>query len=469
MLSVSEMRALDKNADFFGVPPSMLMENAGRGVADYIRDAFTPHHALIICGPGNNGGDGLVAARYLAAHCQVTVALTCPPQKIKSQLAQANYNKVQKLGVRTCEYSPNLLEGPDVAVDAMLGIGIQGPLRDPYATIVQQLNTSRLPLISVDIPTGLGGPLAVKPQSTITFHDTKEGMTPQTCGTIIIHDIGIPPHAVTHVGPGSLVYYPHPQDTSHKGENGRVLVVAGGPYTGAPALVGLAALRTGADLVFIATPETCWPIVASFSPNLIVCPLQGSTLSSSHIPQINNLLPRVDTVVIGPGLGHGQDTVDSIPPLVDLCINQEKSLVIDADAISSLGGMHNLQNIVVTPHQHEFKNLTGKNSERQQVQLWAKKLGVTFLVKGHVDLITDGTQVKLNQVHNVGMTVGGTGDVLSGIIGSLLGKKIDPFHAACMGAFLNGIAGNMAYETLSYGLVATDIVDRIPLVLKNYL
>jgi NAD(P)H-hydrate epimerase len=131
--------------------------------------------------------------------------------------------------------------------------------------------------------------------------------------------------------------------------------------------------------------------------------------------------------------------------------------------------MHNIHNSVVTPHQYEFKKLTGKNPDKKQVQLWAKKLGVTFLVKGHVDLITDGTQVRLNQVHNVGMTVGGTGDVLSGIIGALLGKKINPFHAACMGAFLNGMAGNMAYETLSYGLMATDIIDRIPLVLKNYL
>ena len=229
MLTVSEMRALDTNADFFGVPPSILMDNAGRGVAEYVHDAFTPHHTLIICGPGNNGGDGLVAARYLSAHCQVTVALTCPPHKLKSQLTLANYKKIQKLGIRTCRYSASLLDGPDVIVDAMLGIGILGPLRDPYATIVEQLNTSRLPIVSVDIPTGLGGSLAVKPHSTITFHDTKEGMTPQACGSIIIHDIGIPPHAITHVGPGSLVYYPRPCSTSHQGENVRVLVIAGGP------------------------------------------------------------------------------------------------------------------------------------------------------------------------------------------------------------------------------------------------
>lgn len=469
MLSVSEMRALDKNADFFGVPPSILMDNAGRGVANYVHDTFTPRHTLIICGPGNNGGDGLVAARYLSSHSQITVALTCPSHKIKSHLTLAQYKKIQQLGIHTCRYSASLLQGPDVVVDAMLGIGIQGPLRDPYATIVEQLNTSQLPIVSVDIPTGLGESLMVKPHSTVTFHDTKEGMTPQACGRIIIHDIGIPQHAMTHVGPGSLVHYPRPCVTSHKGQNGRVLVVAGGPYTGAPALVGLAALRTGADLVFIATPDTCWPIVASFSPNLIVSPLPGSLLSSSHIPQIKDLLPRVDTVVIGPGLGQGKDTVDAIPPLVDLCVSQEKSLVIDADAISSLEKMHNLHNIVVTPHQNEFKKLTRKNPDRKQVQVWAKNLGVTFLVKGHVDLITDGTHVKLNQVHNVAMTVGGTGDVLSGIIGALLGKKIPPFHAACIGAFLNGMAGNMAYDTLSYGLVATDIIDRIPLVLKNYL
>jgi NAD(P)H-hydrate epimerase len=294
-------------------------------------------------------------------------------------------------------------------------------------------------------------------------------MTPETCGDIIIHDIGIPPNAITHVGPGSLVYYPLPQERSHKGENGRVLVVAGGPYTGAPALVGLAALRTGADLVHIATPKTSYPIVASFSPNLIVHPLSGATLSPRHIPLIKKMLPRFDTIVIGPGLGQEQETLESIPSLVLACIKQGKTLVVDADAITSLRDMNHLGKVVVTPHQGEFKDLTGKKPKKDYIKKWAQKIGVIFLVKGHEDIITDGTQVKVNTVHNVGMTVGGTGDVLSGIIGALLGKNVEPFHAACMGAFLNGMAGNMAHDTLSYGLVATDIIDRIPLILKNYL
>ena len=469
MITCIESRALDKNAEFFGVPLSQLMENAGQAVAEVVWDRFHPARVAILCGPGNNGGDGFVAARYLADKSQVTIVLADPLAVIKTPLAQDNYRKAKDRGIPIDVYCLDAIKGQDVIVDAMLGSGLRGGLQEPYQSIVQDVNTLSLPVVSVDIPTGHGGPIAVCPKITITFHDIKENMVFATCGEILIRDIGIPSDAVTYVGPGDLQYYPRPQPTSHKGENGRVLVVAGGPYTGAPALVGLAVLRTGADLAYILTPQKCWEIVASFSPNLIVVPLKGDFFTTSHIPQIEKFIPRIDSVVVGPGLGKSSGTAKAVKELVTVCRDAQKALVVDADAIGILRDVHDFGCMVITPHAREFKDLTGDDPEIPHVQEWARAHGVTLLVKGPVDIVTDGTRVKLNNVHTVGMTVGGSGDVLAGIVGSLRGKGAQPFDAARMGVFLNGMAGIRAFDTFSYGMVATDIIDHIPLVLKNYL
>jgi NAD(P)H-hydrate epimerase len=483
MITEAEIKVLDRNSEYFGVPPLQLMENAGKGVAEYVRNIVknTKKNILILCGAGNNGGDGFVAARYLAQYYRVTIFLT--ESKIKTEIAQKNYQKLQTYDVKIYT-SPRdiktLLSKNDILIDALLGIGISGELKEPYVSIVKKINaTKNKTIVSVDVPTGFGTIQSITPDHTVTFHDIKVGMEKKNSGNIKVVDIGIPQEAITYVGPGELsVYYPRPVKKSHKGDNGIVLVIGGGPYIGAPALCGIAALRTGVDLVYIATPKRSWESVAAFSPNFIVKDLHDDMLTKNDIPCIEELLCKCTAVVLGPGLGTATETEDAIIPLVKRVITEKKPLVLDADAIKPVG--ENLSCIknsttIVTPHVGEFKKLTGITLSQDidtrinAVKDWAEKIGITIFLKGYIDVLSDGTNVKQNKVHNEAMTVGGTGDVLAGIIGALLSKGVQPFNAVRIAAFLNGEAGNEAFQKKSYGLIATDIIDEIPSVLKKYL
>jgi hydroxyethylthiazole kinase-like uncharacterized protein yjeF len=483
MISEAEIKVLDRNSEYFGVPTLHLMENAGKGVAEFIRNTVknTKKNILILCGTGNNGGDGFVAARYLTQYYKVTVF--CAGTEIKTEIAQKNYQKLQTYEVKIYT-SPRdldtLLLENDILIDALLGTGLASELKEPYAAIVKKINaTKKKMIVSVDVPTGLGTTQSITPGYTVTFHDIKEGMNEKNSGTIQVVDIGIPQEATTYVGPGELsVYYPRPAKKSHKGDNGIVLIIGGGPYIGAPALCGLAALRTGVDLVYIATPKRSWESVAAFSPNFIVKDLHNDMLTKNDIPSIEELLTKCTAVVLGPGLGTAKETEETIIPLVRRIIEKKKPLVLDADAIKPVG--ENLPLIknsttVVTPHVGEFKKLTGitlsqdVDTRINAVKDWAEKIGITIFLKGYIDVLSDGTNVKQNKVHNEAMTVGGTGDVLAGIIGALLSKGVKPFNAVRIAAFLNGEAGNEAFQKKSYGLIATDIVDEIPTVLKKYL
>jgi len=483
MITEAEIKVMDRNSEYFGVPTLHLMENAGKGVAEYVRNIVknTKKNILILCGAGNNGGDGFVAARYLTQYYKVTIFLV--ETKIKTEIAQKNYQKLQTCDVKIytapCDIDKLLTEN-DIYIDALLGIGLTGELKEPYVTIANKINATKNKLIiSIDVPTGLGTTSSITPDHTVTFHDIKEGMHKKNSGNIQVVDIGIPQEATTYVGPGELsVYYPRPVKKSHKGDNGIVLVIGGGPYIGAPALCGIAALRTGVDLVYIATPKRSWESIAAFSPNFIVKDLHDDMLTKNDIPTIEELLHKCTAVVLGPGLGTAQETEEAIIPLIKRIIAEKKPLVLDADAIKPVG--ENLQCIqdsttVITPHVGEFKKLTGITLSQDidmrinAVKNWAKKIGITIFLKGYVDVLSDGTNLKQNKVHNEAMTVGGTGDVLAGILGALLSKGVTPFNAVRIAAFLNGEAGNEAFQKKSYGLIATDIIDEIPAVLKKYL
>jgi NAD(P)H-hydrate epimerase len=483
MISEAEIKVLDRNSEYFGVPTLHLMENAGKCIADFMRNTVknTKKNILILCGTGNNGGDGFVAARYLTQYYKVAVFLA--GTEIKTEIAQKNFQKLQTYEVKIYT-SPRdldaLLVENDILIDALLGTGLTGELKEPYVTIVKKINaTKKKMIVSVDVPTGLGTIHSITPEYTVTFHDIKEGMNEKNSGNIQVVDIGIPQEAITYVGPGELsVYYPRPAKKSHKGDNGIVLIIGGGPYIGAPALCGLAALRTGVDLVYIATPKRSWESVAAFSPNFIVKDLHDDMLTKNDIPSIEDLLRKSTAVVLGPGLGAAKETEEAIIPLVRRIIAEKKPLVLDADAIRPVG--ENLPLIknsttVVTPHVGEFKKLTGitlsqdVDTRINAVKEWAEKIGITIFLKGYIDVLSDGTNIKQNKVHNEAMTVGGTGDVLAGIIGALLSKGVKPFNAVRIAAFLNGEAGNEAFQKKSYGLIATDIVDEIPTVLKKYL
>jgi hydroxyethylthiazole kinase-like uncharacterized protein yjeF len=357
----------------------------------------------------------------------------------------------------------------------MLGIGISGEIKEPYLSCINTLNSSKIQVLSIDVPSGLGSKNPVHPNLTVTFHDVKEGMSKENSGEIVVVDIGIPNEAEKFLGPGEFVYFPKPKEDSHKGDNGRVLIVGGGPYTGAPALAGLAAYRMGVDLVHIATPSKTYQIIASYSPNFIVHRFTGDVFVEKDIEIIENIMDKIDTVIIGPGLGDHLETSNAILKFIQNC---SKPLVIDADAIKPVAG--NLKilkncNGVITPHAGEFKTLSGEmiksdiNERAEQIKDFAKKLGFTLLLKGKIDLISDGEGVKFNRTGNPAMTVGGTGDVLAGMTGAMLSKGVSPFNSARIATFTNGTAGDLAFKDLGFSMMATDIIDKIPIVVKSFL
>ena len=478
MISPLEMRVLDRNAQYFGISTLDLMEAAGKAVAEVARSEFgaAGKHVLVLCGTGNNGGDGLVAARHLSKEARVTVLLARSPDQFDTKEAQTNFERLRDVQILAgLDRSEEAIAEADLLIDALLGIGAEGSLREPFASLVRQVNGSGKPILSVDVPSGFGTGLMVRPTVTVALHDVKEGMTPDNGGRICIVDIGIPSKVTTMIGPGEFLLYPVPRATSHKGENGRLLVIAGGPYTGAPALVGFGSLGIGIDLVHIATPASAATVVASYSPTFIVHPLVGHRLLREDLRQIIELTPRVDAVAIGPGLGDASGTLEAIREAVR---SIPLPMVLDADAIKAVAAEPKClvgKKAVLTPHSREFQLLSGKalpdapEQRAEMVRETAKALGATILLKGHVDIVTDGTRLKFNYTGNPGMTAGGTGDVLCGLTAGLIAKGMAPYDAARLAAFTNGAAGDLAFEEKSYGLTSVDVANQLGRVLAKFL
>lgn len=472
-ISPEEVKVLDINSRHLGVTTIALMENAGAAVARYVTDNYpVTTRVAVLCGRGNNGGDGFVVARHLVVRMPVAVFLLDPEEGASSTISRMNLHKVRTLvrDHRTFETKEF-----DLIVDAMLGVGLKGRPREPVAGMIRRLNKSRKPVVSVDVPSGWPSDLVVRPQATVTFHAAKSGMNRKNSGRIIVADIGIPEEAQTYCGPGDFSFLPKRKPDAHKGDAGRVLVIGGGPYTGAPAFTGMAAMRSGVDLVFVATPEPAALPVAVYSPNLIVRSLDGDVLNEAHVPELLSMSKDVDVVAIGPGLGSAQETARAVQKFVQRCA---KPMVIDADAIGACGSkpavLRNKQ-VVLTPHAGEFRRLSGKAlgtddpvKRGEKVKEAAAKLRANILLKGAVDVISDGGTVKLNRTGNNALAVGGTGDVLTGIVAGMVAQGAKPFHAARIGAFAMGLAGDLAFEEKSFGLLATDVIDKIPIVLRRY-
>lgn len=490
MITFDEMAVLDANSEFLGVPTSQLMENAGRAVRDEVRDMLEQGRVLVVCGPGNNGGDGFVAARMLleqdADAYDVDVVLARSAQETRTPLARENLNRLRQIHDRVHEMDEigpeglaDLLEETDLVVDAMLGTGLHGDLREPYRTLVELIADAGRPTLAVDVPTGLGTDVILTPDRTVTFHDVKEGMSEETCGPITVADIGIPDEAQLFVGPGEmLTYYPLPTADSHKGQNGRVIVVGGGPYTGAPAIAGLAGMRIGADLVHLLVPERVFAPVASYWPDLIVHSYPGDhlDLDGDAVDQLDDLLADVDACVVGPGLGDAPDLHDHLATLFEKLSDHGTRVVVDADAIGFLGAHPEAaQGVdgVVTPHLGELRELVqGEVPDEvgecgEIVAETASRLGLAIVLKGPMDLISDGKEVKVNRTGNPRMTVGGTGDALAGMVGGLLAKGCKPYEAARIGAFVNGYAGDLAFDDMALSYTATEMLDAVPRIFRE--
>lgn len=459
MMPFSEVAVMDKNSEYRGVPPMELMENAGKALADVLMERYPDSRFLFICGTGNNGGDAYVAARYLSDK-DVLVYLLKGKEAIRSEIAWQNFGRLE------CDITDELdwegLEG-FVIVDGMLGTGVQGSIREPYRSVIQKINKMDAPVVSIDVPSGLGADLAVEPELTVTFHEVKEGMERDNCGEIIVKSIGVPDEAVLHTGPGEVLLYPRPTETSYKGQNGRLLVIGGGPYTGAPALVAKAAYRTGVDLVHVAVPSRISSVVAGYDPHHIVHPLKGDKVLPGHVDKLVKIMEHCDAAVIGPGLGRDDATLETVSRLLELITIPK---VIDADALMAVPEADIAGDAVLTPHRGEFRVISGIDDFKEEdVDEFAAEHRLTILLKRDVDYMTDGERYKLNDFGSPTMTVGGTGDTLAGVVGALLSKGMTSFDAARVGAYVTCRAGELAFEEFGWGTLPGDIQEFIPKVI----
>jgi len=279
---------------------------------------------------------------------------------------------------------------------------------------------------------------------------------------VTVADIGIPAAAERFTGPGDLLGLGRDPD-SHKGENGEVLVIGGGPYTGAPSLSARSALRAGADLVRVACPEAVAETVQGYSADLIVRGLSGDRIAPDHVDRALELAAGNDVVVLGPGIGDGDGATEFAREFLSRYAGRA---VVDADALRVVPEIDTDAELICTPHQGELVGMGGETADDPAeraalVRAFADEISHTLLVKGAVDAVSDGDAVRLNRTGNPGMTVGGTGDVLAGAVGALAAVT-DAFHAAAAGAYVNGLAGDAAAAELGNGLVATDLIDRLP-------
>ena len=265
---------------------------------------------------------------------------------------------------------------------------------------------------------------------------------------------------------------------SSKRDFGCLLVVGGCEiYSGAPALAGMAGLRTGSGLVVVAAPTSVASTVRAYSPNLIVRPLSNKVVNSRDMDELSKLLKSSDALVLGPGIGLDHETIEAIPAIVEMAAQNRKPTLIDADAIRALTDRRNLlreANAVITPHAGEFRAISGSdvpNDWRQRASIckkFATEYSCIVLLKGHNTVVSDGHNVKVNRTGNPGMAVGGTGDVLSGIIGAFLAQGADRFFSAVAGAYVHGLAGDLVRRRKGFHMVASDLIEALPTVLRRY-
>jgi len=352
----------------------------------------------------------------------------------------------------------------------MLGTGVTGALREPEATAAAAIDDADATVVSVDVPSGVDANTgeaaagAVDADRVVTFHDAKPGLD-AVDADVTVADIGIPDAAETVVGPGDLTFLER-DPTAHKGDFGRVLVIGGGPYTGAPALAARASLRAGADLAYVACPANVADTVQGYGESLIVRPLAGDLVGTAHVDPLLDYATTVDTVVLGPGLGDADGTRETVRQFLG---SYDGRVVVDADALAEVPSVDTDADLLCTPHRGELAGMGGPDADGSDdfaaaVAEFAAEVDATLLVKGPEDLIADGETTRRNRTGNPGMTVGGTGDVLAGVAGALAcAQPLD--RAGAIAAYANGLAGDRVVDRQGYGLLPTDLIDELPGVL----
>jgi NAD(P)H-hydrate epimerase len=490
-LTAREMKAVEMNAEYLGVSKLQLMENAGRAVAAAVMDRFGKKSSVVIvCGLRGNGGDGFVAARHLAgAGYTPRVILLGQSKNLGSPEAHINWQALKGMNETTLitqvrdSTEIETLHG-DVMVDALIGTGVIGALKPPYREMVDAINASNGYTIAVDIPTGINSDSgeaagnAIEADLTVTFHKEKKGLgsAPNHVGEILTAPIGIPPEAEIYAGPGDVhIASKKRLPNAHKGDHGRLLVIGGSEtYSGAPALAAMAAYATGVDIVYVAAPESVASVISGFSPSLITFKLKGSRLNPKNAKKMSELYGKIDAAVIGPGLGLHPETQEAVMEIVGEFERLGTPVLIDADALKSYPVRRKIAtSAVFTPHSREFEILTGKlpagtlKEKGVRVRKKAARLGATILLKGNIDIISDGSRTRFNRTGNPGMTVGGTGDVLSGITGAFLAQGATPFLSAVAASFINGVAGNRVSQEKGFHMKPGDLIGKIPIAIED--
>lgn len=471
MITSDRMAAIDRNAAALGVPQRSLMEASGNAIARAVRSVATVDDPVtILVGRGNNGGDGMVAARYLEEF-RVSVVLVGHPDRLTGELPRTNWEVLERAHVNTSITADSTaIEPPDgaIVVDALLGTGVVGRIREPIRSAIEAINESDAHVVSVDVPSGADPDatsiegLAVDADTVVTFHDVKP-IHDVLQTTVRVESIGIPRAAERFVGPGDVARVTARAPLAHKGDHGRVLVIGGGPFVGAPALAAAAALRAGADLAEVAAPESGADTIAGYREDLIVRPVPGDRFEPTHLEMLADALARADVVAIGPGLGDDPETHAAVRSCLE---RYEGIAVVDADALTVLTEVEPRADIIATPHRREFEELgfaapDDWTAALEVVSEAAKALNATVLLKGRYDVTSDGTTTRVNRTGNPGMTVGGTGDVLTGAVAAL-SARTTPIEATAVGAWANGRAGDRCRDESGYGFLASDVVEALP-------
>jgi hydroxyethylthiazole kinase-like uncharacterized protein yjeF len=478
ILTTAQMGKADAFAVAHGVPSLTLMENAGRGVADAIVARFKPCAVTVLCGPGNNGGDGFVVARLLDEE-----GFTVRVAHDADHKGDAKEMSARWKGARLA-LTPEALDGARLVVDGLFGAGLSRPLEGAYAQMVEALND--LPVVAIDVPSGLSGDtgealggVVVKAVLTVTFFRKRPGhlLLPgrALCGETVVADIGIPAEAATtnlHENLPALWHFPWPKLEGHKYSKGHCVVVSGGAaHTGAARLAARAALRAGAGLVSVASPPDAVAVNAAHLTAIMLKPFEGAAGLAELLSD-----KRLNALVIGPGLGVGGET----RALVDIALKSGAAVVLDADALTSfLGDPEALFNrlhdrCVLTPHAGEFEWLfPGLLDEAagkiEAARAAAARAGCVVLLKGADTVIASpsskgaDSKAAINANAPPTLATAGAGDVLAGLIAGLLAQHMTAFDAAACGAWLHGDAA----ARFGPGLIAEDLPEMLPEVLSG--
>ena len=498
VLTPEEATDLDRETQARGTGAEVLMERAGRAVARAAREVAGGAYgrrAVVVCGKGNNGGDGLVAARHLdRAGLRTAVVLLEDPEGLREPAAANARRLAEAPGVRVRTFHERGLDRElaraDVAVDALFGTGFRGMPEDAWATAIARLNASPAPVVSVDIPSGVDGGTgavegeAVRAALTVTFGAPKLGAVlmpgAEHAGVVRVVDIGFPDELIR-----ARAWLTEPSDVSgwlpardpdtHKRASGVLVVVAGSRgMTGAARLIAAAAGRIGAGLVTVASAEGSIPQIQAGLTEPTFLPLpetEDGTVSAEAAAPVLERLDGADALALGPGLGTNERTVAFVRRIVR---RSPVPIVLDADGLNAFAGdgstlADRLADAVLTPHLGEFSRLTGikardLDADRPaHVRALAAQAGAIALLKGNRTVIADPDgRVFVNVTGSPVLATAGTGDVLTGMIGGLLARGVPPLESAAAAAYLHGLAGLFAGRDLGEGAVAGDVLQRVP-------